>query len=73
MEDSFTVAAWYAQQQLLGPEVLEPSEVVSRFEAVQAGDIQRLAGTIFQTEKLNLAIVGPFSQNGDRFRRAIRF
>jgi predicted Zn-dependent peptidase len=73
LEDSFSVAAWYAQQQLLGPEVLEPSEVVSRFEAVQASDIQRLAGIIFQKEQLNLAIVGPFSQNGDRFRRAIRF
>ena len=73
MEDSFTVAAWYAQQRLLGPETLEPSEVVSRFEAVQASDIQRLAGTVFQMEKLNLAIVGPFSQNGDSFRKVIRF
>jgi predicted Zn-dependent peptidase len=73
MEDSFTVAAWFAQQQLLGPEVLEPSEAVSRFEAVQASDVQRLAGEIFQKDKLNLAIVGPFSQNGDRFQRAIRF
>ncbi len=73
LEDSFSVAAWYAQQQLLGPEVLEPSEAVSRFEAVQTSDVQRLAGEIFEMEKLNLAIVGPFSQNGDRFRRAIRF
>ena len=73
MEDSFTVAAWYAQQRLLGPEVLEPSEVVSRFEAVQVSDIQRLASAIFQMDKLNLAVVGPFSQNGDSFRKAIRF
>jgi predicted Zn-dependent peptidase len=73
LEDSFAVAAWYAQQQLLGPEVLEPDEAVSRFEDVETGDIQRLATAIFQMEKLNLAIVGPFSQNGDRFRKAIRF
>jgi predicted Zn-dependent peptidase len=73
LEDSFAVAAWYAQQQLLGPEVLEPDEAVSRFEDVEIGDIQRLATAIFQMEKLNLAIVGPFSQNGDRFRKAIRF
>ena len=73
LEDSFTVAAWYAQQQLLGPEVLEPDEAVSRFEAVETSDIQRLASTIFQMEKLNLAIVGPYSQNGDRFSKAIRF
>ena len=73
MEDSFSVAAWYARQQLLGPEVLEPSEAISRFEAVQPSDIQRLASAIFQPDRLNLAIVGPFSQNGDRFYEAIRF
>lgn len=73
MEDSFTIAAWYARQQLLGPEVLEPEEVMERFEAVQPTDIQCLAQTLFQEERLNLAIVGPFSQNSDRFRQAIRF
>lgn len=73
LEDSFTVAAWYAHQRLLRPEVMEPTEAMRRFEEVQASDIQRLAGAIFQMEKLNLAIVGPFSQNGDRFRSAIRF
>ncbi len=73
LEDSFATAAWYARQQLLGPEVLEPEEAISRLEAVQPDDIQRLAGNLFQAEKLNLAIVGPFSQNGDRFHSAIRF
>jgi len=73
LEDSFAIASWYAHQQLLGPEVLEPSEVVARFEAVSPGDIQRLAGTIFQMERLNLAVVGPFSENGDRFYTAARF
>ncbi len=73
LEDSFAIASWYAHQQLLGPEVLEPSEAVSRIEAVQPGDVQRLAGTLFQRERLNLAVVGPFSENGDRFYKAVRF
>jgi predicted Zn-dependent peptidase len=73
MEDSFTVAAWYARQQLLSPEVLSPEDVVAYFEAVQASDIQRLAQAIFQTERLNLAIVGPFSENGDHFRQMVHF
>jgi predicted Zn-dependent peptidase len=73
LEDSFAIAAWYARQQLLSPEVLEPEEAISRLEAVQPEDIQRLASGIFQTEKLNLAVVGPFSQNGGRFRRAVHF
>ncbi len=73
LEDSFTVAAWYARQQLRSMEVLEPEETIARFEAVQAEDIQRLAQALFQEEKLHLAIVGPFSQNGERFRQCIRF
>jgi predicted Zn-dependent peptidase len=73
LEDSFAIAAWYARQQLLSPEVLEPEEAISRLEAVQPENIQRLASGIFQTEKLNLAVVGPFSQNGGRFRRAVHF
>ena len=73
MEDSFTIAAWYTRQHLLGPEVLEPEEAMERYEAVQPSDIQRLAQSLFQEERLNLVVVGPFSQNGNRFRQAIRF
>ncbi len=73
MEDSFTRAAWYARQQLRGTEVLDPEEIIARFEAVRKADIQRIAQALFQEERLNLAIVGPFSQNGDRFRRVIHF
>ncbi len=72
MEDSFVVAAWYARQQLFGTEMLEPEDVIARFEAVQAEDIQRLAQAVFQEQRLHLAIVGPFSQNGERFRQSIR-
>lgn len=73
MEDSFTIAAWYTRQHLLGPEVLEPEEAMERYEAVRPSDIQRLAQSLFQEERLNLVVVGPFSQNGNRFRQAIRF
>jgi predicted Zn-dependent peptidase len=73
LEDSFTTAAWYARQQLLGPEVLAPREAVARFEAVQRADIQRLARTLYQEERLNLVIVGPFAQDTDRFHHTVHF
>jgi predicted Zn-dependent peptidase len=73
LEDSFTTAAWYARQQLLGPEVLAPREAVTRFEAVQRADIQRLARTLYQEERLNLVIVGPFAQDTDRFHHTVHF
>lgn len=73
LEDSFAVAAWYARQQLLGPEILTPEDVMAHFAEIQAADIRRLAQTIFQKERLNLVVVGPFDENGYRLRRAIRF
>jgi predicted Zn-dependent peptidase len=73
LEDSFAVATWYTRQQLMGTEILEPEEALARIEAVDAADIRRVARAVFREERLNLAAVGPFSQNGKRFRDAIHF
>jgi predicted Zn-dependent peptidase len=73
MEDSFSLAAWYSRQQLLGPEVLGPEESVARLEAVKATDVQRLAQALFQEERLHLAIVGPLAQEDAGIRQAIHF
>ena len=73
LEDSFALASLYARQELAEPEVLGPEQILARFESVQASDIQRLAQALFRVERLNLAVVGPFSENGDRFRQAIDF
>jgi predicted Zn-dependent peptidase len=73
LEDSFTIGAWYARQVLFGPEVLHPDEVVALYDAIQPGDIQRVAQKLFSKEQLNLAVVGPFSDNGDRLREAAHF
>ena len=72
LEDSFAQAAWYTRQELLGPDVLEPEDVVAYTEAVQAADIQRIAGFVFQENRLNLAVVGPFARNGDEIRQAVQ-
>ncbi len=73
MEDSFAVAAWYARQELSDGQVLAPEAVMERFEAVQPADIQRLAQALFRPERLNLAVVGPFSGDGDRLRPLLSF
>jgi predicted Zn-dependent peptidase len=46
---------------------------MDRLEAVQAADIQRLAQTIFHENRLNLAIVGPFSDDGEPFQQVLCF
>jgi predicted Zn-dependent peptidase len=73
LEDSFTVAAWYARQELLGPEVLHPADTLAHYDTVRPEDITRTAQAVFQPERLNLAVVGPFSEDMERFRRAIYF
>jgi predicted Zn-dependent peptidase len=73
LEDSFAIASYYAQQELLAPEVVSLDELVDRYDEVEATAIMDLAQELFQTERLNLAIVGPIVDDGDRFRQALRF
>ncbi len=70
LEDSRSVASWLGSQELLSDRILIPDEVVERIEAVTADDVQRVAKSLFVTEKLNLAVVGPL-KNGDRFARLL--
>jgi predicted Zn-dependent peptidase len=72
LEDSSAMLAWYARQQLFGPEVLGPRQAMARYEAIKPVDIQRLAQTLFQEQRLNLAIVGPPIRNRDQLYGAIR-
>ncbi len=73
LENSFAVGSWYARQELQGPDVLEPEESLAQVEAVQAADLQALAADLFQATRLNLAIVGPFAEDGDLFRQELEW
>jgi len=73
MEDSFSVAAWYARQELSHRQVLTPEAAMSCYEAVQPADIQRLAQALFRPERLNLAVVGPLNGDCDRLRPLLSF
>ena len=71
LEDSFSVAAWVGRQELLSPEVLTVDEVLEAIDAVTAADIQQVAQGLFQGERLNLAVVGPF-EDGKGFRELLK-
>jgi predicted Zn-dependent peptidase len=73
LEDSFAVASYYARQELLASQVLSLEDLVDRYDEVQTTGILDLAQELFQTERLNLAIVGPLTEDGDRFRQAMHF
>jgi predicted Zn-dependent peptidase len=61
LEDTRGVATWIGGQELLMGEVLSVDEIMARIDSVTAQDVQRMARQLFDGEKLNLAIVGPFS------------
>ena len=63
MEDTRSVAAWVGAQELLHDQVLTVQQALAKIDAITTADIQRVASDLFVTEKLNMAIVGPFRSN----------
>jgi len=60
LEESSSVADWYGRQQLLINKTETPEQIFAKIDKISTADIQRLAHQIFQTKKINLALIGPF-------------
>ncbi len=60
MESSDAQASFFGTQELLTNEILTLEEKFAKIETVTVNDIQRVAQDIFQPDKLNLALIGPF-------------
>ncbi len=57
------IASYVAEQELLKKKVLTPKEEIELYEKVTVDDIYRVAQDIFRSDKLNLAMIGPFDEN----------
>jgi len=62
LETSDELASWFAVQEILKKEILTPEQIIAKISAVTASDLARVAGGIFQSAKLNLALIGPFKE-----------
>lgn len=66
LEGSDDNAQWYAsqavtlKQQASAKSPKTPEEFLAAIDQVTAADIQRVAAEIFRTDKLNLAVIGPY-------------
>jgi predicted Zn-dependent peptidase len=60
LEDSKSVASWVGSQELTYGEIRTPEEVMAKIEAVTAAEVKELAEELFQTERMNLAVIGPY-------------
>ncbi len=71
LEDSYRTAMFYTAQELLEKKIETPEEVLKKVEKVTVEDIQRVAKDIFVSQKLNLAVVGPF-KNEKKFAKLLK-
>ncbi len=71
MEDTRSVSGWVGVQEVLLGRVRTVDEVVQSLEAVTSEDLKRVANELLITDRLNLAVVGPFRSEG-RFRSLLK-
>ena len=61
LEDSRSVAAWIGSQEVTYGEIKTPEEVMDKIDAVTGEEVTALAGELFRSEQLNLALIGPYA------------
>ena len=65
MENSAFWSDWTGEQELLYNKIKTPEEEIAKFMAVTPKDIQKLAARLFKTEKMHLAVIGPYRNQTD--------
>lgn len=64
LEDTHSVSEFFGDQELFEEKVRTVEEVMAGIDAVSLDDICKVADDFFQNSKLNLAIVGPYEEEG---------
>lgn len=70
LEDSRSVASFYAHQELLEKKIDTPDEVIHKIDAVTMEDIEEVASCYLGKQPLNLAVIGNFSDR-QRFEKLL--
>lgn len=72
LEDSRSVAAFYAGAELLEKEVEDPAEIIEKIKKVSMDEVEEAAKKFFNEKSLNLAVIGNFD-NRQRFEKLLKF
>ncbi len=70
LEDSESVAGFYATQHILKEKVETPEEVMAKIDNVTLEEVYNVANDIFDPKRVNLAVIGPF-KDSSRFEKLI--
>ena len=71
LESSDALAGFYGGQEVITGKMLSPQELTKKYQAVKAEEIMEVAKEIFQNNKLNLALIGPFKEK-ERFEKILK-
>lgn len=72
LESSDDIANFHGGQELLKREIVSAEKKAEEIRKVTPGQVQTLSKDIFQNNKLNLALIGPFKEK-DKFLKILRF
>ena len=73
LDSSDYQASFYGLQELLEKTVLTPEEKFKKIDEVSIDDINKIAEDIFMSEKLNLAVIGPFEEkDSDKLKQLLK-
>lgn len=72
LEDSRSVAAFYAGAELLEKEIEDPEQVIQKIQKVTLEEVEEVARKFFTESTLNLAVIGNFD-NRQRFDKLLKF
>ncbi len=71
LESSDELSEFYGIQYILRKKTVTPKEIIGKINAITAKDLQKVAREIFVTEKLNLAMIGPW-KNKEKFLKLLK-
>lgn len=71
LETSDAWASFCGIQELLENKILTPKEIYDKIDKVSTNDILKVARDIFQPQKLNLALIGPFKDK-EKFQKLLK-
>ncbi len=65
LEDTSSVAQWYARRESLQNKLESPDEAFAKIDAVSAEDLQRVANDLFDFQQMTLAVIGPYEDDAE--------
>src|SRR3989338_829946 len=71
LETSDAQSNFYGLQEILERKIMTPQELFREIDKVSQNDILKVAKDIFQPEKLNLTLIGPFKDK-DQFQKLLK-